>query len=363
MTASKTNAANANRSGESGTMSHSHAHETPDVLTEHDGNLAAARRRFPSAPLPWIDLSTGINQAPYPVGSLTSELWERLPEGDAIEKLEAQAAVTYGTKQPNLVVAAPGTQALIQILPRVMSAKTVGILDFTYAEHRKCWENAGATVKTVTDPHELSLFDVGIIVNPNNPDGRIVDVDTLLSISNKLASKNGHLIVDEAFIDVLDQALSLVPHVEHCRAIILRSFGKTYGLAGLRLGFAIAPREITSRIRADLGPWAISGPAIEIGLRALADADWLAETSVRLQSDVKRLDQLLRTLGLDPVGGSALFRLAKSADATSAFNALAEIGILVRAFRDKPNWLRFGMPGTEAGWNLLEERTRGLKLA
>lgn len=344
-------------------MSHSYAPETPDVLTEHGGNLAAARRRFPSAPLPWIDLSTGINQAPYPVGSLTSELWERLPEGDAIKKLEAQAAVTYGTKQPNFVVAAPGTQALIQLLPRILSAKTVGILDFTYAEHRKCWENAGATVETVTDPHELSLFDVGIIVNPNNPDGRIVDVDTLLSISNKLASKNGHLIVDEAFIDVLDQALSLVPHVEQCRAIILRSFGKTYGLAGLRLGFAIAPREIAARIRTDLGPWAISGPAIDIGMRALADADWLAETSKRLQSDVKRLDQLLRTLGLDPVGGSALFRLAKSADATSAFNALAEIGILVRAFRDKPNWLRFGMPGTEAGWILLEERTRGLKLA
>ena len=117
-----------------------------------------------------------------------------------------------------------------------------------------------------------------------------------------------------------------------------------------------------SRIRDELGPWAISGPAVEIGRRALADTNWLTETSERLQSDVKRLDQLLRTLGLEPVGGSALFRLAKSADATSAFNALAGIGILVRAFREKPHWLRFGMPGTEAGWNLLEERTRGLKL-
>ena len=344
-------------------MSHSHAHETPDVLTEHGGNLAAARRRFPSAPLPWIDLSTGINQAPYPVGSLTSELWERLPEADAIEKLEAQAAVTYGTKKPNLVVAAPGTQALIQLLPRILPARTVGILDFTYAEHEKCWENAGSTVKTVTDPHELSLFDIGIIVNPNNPDGRIVDVETLLSISNKLASKNGHLIVDEAFIDVLDPTLSLVPLVEQCQAIILRSFGKTYGLAGLRLGFAIAPREIAARIRANLGPWAISGPAIDIGMHALADADWLAETSVRLQSDVKRLDQLLLTLGLEPLGGSALFRLAKSVNASSAFNALAENGILVRAFRDKPNWLRFGIPGTEARWSLLQERTCGLKLS
>jgi len=197
----------------------------------------------------------------------------------------------------------------------------------------------------------------------DHPDGRIVDVETLLSISNKLATKNGHLIVDEAFIDVLDPTLSLVPLVEQCNAIILRSFGKTYGLAGLRLGFAITPREIAARIRADLGPWAISGPAIDIGMRALAEGDWLAETSKRLQSDIKRLDQLLRTLGLEPLGGSALFRLAKSADASSAFNALAENGILVRAFRDKPNWLRFGMPGTEAGWSLLENRTRGIKLS
>lgn len=344
-------------------MSHSHAHESPDILTEHGGNLAAARRRFPSAPHPWIDLSTGINQAPYPFESLTSAAWERLPEAEAIAKLEAQAAETYGARTSHAVVAAPGTQALIQLLPRILPARTVGILDFTYAEHEKRWGNAGATVKTVTDPHELSLFDIGIIVNPNNPDGRLVDIETLLAISSGLASKNGHLIVDEAFIDVLDRKLSLVPHVEQCRAIILRSFGKTYGLAGLRLGFAIAPQQIVARIRDELGPWAISGPAVEIGRRALADTNWLAETSMCLQSDVKRLDQLLRTLGLEPVGGSALFRLAKSADAISAFNALAGIGILVRAFREKPHWLRFGMPGTEAGWNLLEERTRGLKLA
>lgn len=343
-------------------MSHFHAPETHNVFTEHGGNLIAARRRFPSAPHPWIDLSTGINQAPYPIGALPPESWTRLPESDAIEKLAAQAAMTYGTNQLPRMVAAPGTQALIQLLPRILSAQTVGILDFTYAEHGKCWENAGSQVQSVTDPSELSRFDVGIIVNPNNPDGRLVDIGTLLSISKKLASKNGHLIVDEAFIDVLDPTLSLVPHSHRCDALILRSFGKTYGLAGLRLGFAIAPQHIAARLRSELGPWAISGPAIDIGMRALADADWLTQTSKRLQSDVHRLDQLLRGLGLEPLGGSALFRLAKSVDASSAFNALAGNGILVRAFRDKPNWLRFGIPGTEAGWSLLEERTRGLKL-
>ena len=329
----------------------------PDELRHHGGNINAARLRFPEAPEPWIDLSTGINPYPWPVAAIPAEAWTRLPDPAAVE---AAARIAYGAGPRTEVVAAPGTQALLQWLPRVVAARRVGILGFTYGEHEQCWRTAGADVTTVDTPEELTGFDVGVVVNPNNPDGRIVPPDVLAPIADRLARRGRSLIVDEAFMDLLGPSHSLVPLMPRDGTIVLRSFGKMYGLAGLRLGFALTSPGVAASLRAALGPWAVSGPAIEIGRLALADTRWLSESVRRLGSAADRLDRLLRCAGFTIAGGTRLFRMAEHAAAAAWFERLAQAGILTRPFLARPHWLRFGLPGAPLEWERLEAALRSV---
>jgi cobalamin biosynthesis protein CobC len=325
----------------------------PDALRHHGGNLAAARRRFPSTREPWIDLSTGINSVPYPVAAIAPSAWTRLPEPADLAALETAAQTAYGACPSTEIVAAPGTQALIQWLPRLFPARRVGILGFAYGEHEACWRAAGAEVAVVEALDDLAVFDVGVVVNPNNPDGRILRPEHLAEIAAAFATRGGLLIVDEAFMDVLGRTSSLVSRLPAAGAIVLRSFGKVYGLAGLRLGFAAASPEAAALLRNAIGPWAVSGPAIEIGRRALADEVWLEATVTRLHAESDRLDALLRSAGFEIVGGTPLFRLAARRDASSWFERLARAGILTRPFPAKPDWLRFGIPHSPVDWDRL----------
>jgi cobalamin biosynthetic protein CobC len=312
------------------------------ALRYHGGNLDAARRLFPDAPRPWIDLSTGINPVPYPVGPIPDDAWTRLPDATV---LEDAARAAYGASPAAGVVAAPGVQALIQLLPRVFPARRVGILGVTYQEHATAWKASGAEIANVPTPADLAGFDVAVVVNPNNPDGRLCPPQALA----ELAERTGRLIVDEAFMDLLGRQHSLVPHLP-ANAVVLRSFGKAYGLAGVRLGFAVASAIDCVRLRAALGPWAVSGPAIEIGRRALADADWLARAAHRLHQEAGELDQLLRSAKFTVLGGTPLFRLAQRDGADAVFRQLGQAGILTRPFQARPNWLRFAIPHAPEVW-------------
>jgi len=318
----------------------------------HGGNLDAARKRFPGAPEPWIDLSTGINPVPFPVPELPIEIWSRLPTRSEEEALLAAAAIRYRVPNPEIIVAAPGTQALIQLLPRLAPKSDVAILGPTYEEHQACWARQGHRVSLVNDLDPSIRADVVIVVNPNNPTGRVIPVSALRAVATELARKNGLLVVDEAFIDVLPEAASIAADLPPA-TIVLRSFGKAYGLAGLRLGFAIAETSLARRIRVELGPWAVSGPALWIGKAALCDAQWLAATTARLESDRQRLDAMLEAAGFAMLGGTPLFRLARHIEAIKIVERLGGNGIHVRAFPGEPQWLRFGLPGDEQAWNRL----------
>jgi cobalamin biosynthetic protein CobC len=326
----------------------------PHALRYHGGNINAARSLFPDAPEPWIDLSTGINPVPYPIGTVAPSAWSRLPEPGDLATLEAAACVAYGAPPAAGLVAGPGTQALIQWLPRIFPARRVGILGFTYREHEACWRAAGADVTTVTTLTDLAAFDVGVVVNPNNPNGQLHTPDVMAETSEILAQRGGRLIVDEAFMDVLGQQSSLVPRLPAAGAIVLRSFGKAYGLAGLRLGFAAASLEDCMRMRSAIGPWAVSGPAIEIGRRALLDDRWLSDTVGRLQGGADRLDRLLHSAGFEIAGGTALFRLSHHDEAAAWFERLCQAGILTRPYETKPAWLRFGIPHGPTEWERVQ---------
>lgn len=317
----------------------------------HGGDLDRACARFPDAPLPWIDLSTGINPLPYPVPGLPREVWSRLPTAAEHDALLAAAARRYHVADIDTLVAAPGTQALIQLLPRLVPGSRVAVLGPTYDEHELCWTRQGHDVEVVDgiDAAFAAGATVIVAVNPNNPTGRLLSTGELCEAGARLAALDGLLVVDEAFVDVLPAGASVIPRRPPA-TVVLRSFGKTYGLAGVRLGFAVADPPIAARLRGELGPWCVAGPALAIGAAALTDAAWLAATTIRLDETSRRLDRLLATAGFEILGGTPLFRLARHAEAARMADRLGRHGINVRAFGRQPDWLRFGLPGIEAEW-------------
>lgn len=320
----------------------------------HGGDLNQARGLFPDAPGPWIDLSTGINPVAYPIPTLPAALFQRLPPPGDVAALEAIAARAYGANDPRCVVAAPGTQALIGWLPRLRPPGRVAILGPTYAEHALAWRAGGHAVMETTRLDESA--EVVVVVNPNNPDGRVFSRDALLEAAARLERRGGWLVVDEAFID-LEPVDGLAPSLPRA-AIVLRSFGKTYGLAGLRLGFAVADPAVTDQLRGALGPWAISGPALAIGARALADGNWRLSAAADRAAEVRRLDDLLRSAG-PVVGGTRLFRLMETGAAPALFEHLAHRGIWTRRFATLPDRLRLSPPGSEREWGRLEAALLG----
>ena len=281
------------------------------------------------------------------------EAWTRLPGKAEEGTLRAAAARYYRASGPDRVVAAPGTQILIGLLGYLRPQSRVAVLSPTYGEHAAAWKRAGHIVRQVTRLEALEDADIAVVTNPNNPDGRIVQRSDLLRLAGTLAQRGGWLVVDEAFADVADPATSVVPDVDGGEIIVLRSFGKFFGLAGLRLGFAIANPILARRISGALGPWAVAGPALATGAQALADTDWIAETRRRLAAASARMDHLLAGAGLSVVGGTDLFRLVESENAPQWFNQLGRAGIYVRRFADQPRWLRFGLPGSEEAWTRL----------
>ncbi|PBB25820.1 MULTISPECIES: threonine-phosphate decarboxylase CobD [unclassified Mesorhizobium] len=325
-----------------------------DGAVDHGGSLGRARALFPSAPLPFVDLSTGINPHSYPLFNLPATSLSRLPEAGRARELTEIAASTYSAPSPANVVAAPGTQIL---LPRVASLVRPGkalVLGPTYAEHARAAAIAGHQVSEVSDFAALAQADLAIIVNPNNPDGRVVERDRLLALAAGLRAGGGLLVVDEAFMDVGPRQHSLAGDVDQGGIVVLRSFGKFFGLAGLRLGFALSDRPTVELLQRQFGPWAVAGPALDYGIRALADIGWQDAMRASLAEAAARLDALFGRFGVPVVGGTALFRYIGLPDAAGLFSVLGARGILLRHFNDRPFVLRAGLPGGEVEWERLE---------
>jgi cobalamin biosynthesis protein CobC len=318
----------------------------------HGGNLVAARRLFPDAPEPFVDLSTGINPHSYPVPPLTPDLLARLPEPAALDRLAAVAARAYGAPLRDCVVAAPGTQILLTPVAGLVRPGKAAVLGPTYGEFARAAALAGHDVAEVQDIGQLRDADLAVVANPNNPDGRVFKRDELLDLSDA-RGRRGLLVIDEAFMDVGPADASLCGEVARRNIVVLRSFGKFFGLAGLRLGFALARSEIAARLAASLGPWAVSGPAIAIGEMALADDEWAKAMRMRLEGEARRLDAALAQAGIEVVGGTSLFRLVRTPAAESLFRHLGRAGILARRFPEHTKWLRIGLPGNEASWDRL----------
>jgi cobalamin biosynthetic protein CobC len=315
-------------------------------MREHGGNLDHARWHFGGRAEDWIDLSTGINRLPYPVGEIAGHHWQALPSRTEIDTLHQAARHAYGTTAP--IIAIGGAQAAIQLLPQLAPRGRARILAPTYNEYAPVLSAAGWDVEEVEALDALAGADLAIVVNPNNPDGRSHTPKDLLALLPRV----GHLVVDESFVDAVPE-LSLASEAGRPGLLILRSFGKFYGLAGLRLGFAIGDAADIGRLAVASGPWPISGAAIAIGCRALRDNAWAKATSARLAQDCVRLDEMAKGQGWRLAGGASLFRLYETPDALAAQEKLARQQIWSRVFAQNPTWLRLGLPGAKSEWTRL----------
>ncbi|MGC1430254.1 MAG: threonine-phosphate decarboxylase CobD [Albidovulum sp.] len=312
-------------------------------MRDHGGNLDWAMHHYGGAAEAWIDLSTGINRVPYPVPPLSADAWAALPTRAALDGLRAAAAKAYGTSAAILPVA--GAQAAIQMIPRLGAPGLARVLSPTYNEHAAALRAAGWQVEEVAGLAELAGADLAVVVNPNNPDGQRHQPDALLGLLGKV----GRLVVDESFADPQPE-YSLASAAGRKGLFVLRSFGKFYGLAGVRLGFVLGAEAEVAALADMAGPWPVSGAAIEIGRAALADQAWAQETVRRLTAEVVQMDALATGAGWQVYGGTELFRLYETGHATAAQERLAKAHIWSRIFPWSGGWLRLGLPGSGPEW-------------
>jgi cobalamin biosynthetic protein CobC len=320
-------------------------------MLAHGGNLHDAIARFGRPREEWLDLSTGINPQPYPVPTLAVDAWHRLPENrpDLLK-----AACSYYNARHIFPVA--GTQAAIQALPRLRAPSRVVVAAPAYAEHAYRWKQAGHEVREVPyDALESALndCDVMVVCNPNNPTGATVEPEKLVAWSGRLAARNGWLVVDEAFGDTTPQ-LSIAAWSHQPGLIVLRSVGKFFGLAGLRLGFVAANNALLQELADLLGPWGVSGPAQDIGHAALSDHQWQASMRSQLLNSGERLHHLLAEHGIN-ANGSALYQWWNEAKAEVFWRHMAERAIWVRLFTSGAGGIRIGLPANEDGWQRLKK--------
>ncbi len=329
------------------------------AVPDHGGSLARAAERFAQAPRPWLDLSTGINPHAYPFSPLPATAFSRLPEPAETRRLAEIAATAYGVGDPACIVCGPGTQILLPLVMRLVATGRAAVLSPTYAEHARAAALAGHRVIETEAFEALYDAELAIVVNPNNPDGRVASRERLLHLAAHQQAKGGLLVVDEAFMEVGPQNESVTADVERGGLVVLRSFGKFYGLAGVRLGFVLAQRNQADWLAAQLGPWAVSGPTVQIAQEALADEGWKTAMRAQLKMEAQELDSMLLNHGLSVEGGTSLFRFVRVAHATRLADWLGHHGILVRPFRFADNVLRIGLPGNDAGLMRLKAALAG----
>ncbi|MFL7962318.1 threonine-phosphate decarboxylase CobD [Pseudomonas kielensis] len=320
-------------------------------MLEHGGRLRNAARQYGIAEADWLDLSSGLAPWPFDVPAIPQRAWARLPEAD--DGLEQAACDYYGALD---VLPVAGSQMAIQLLPRLRRSGKVGVLSPCYAEHAEAWRRSGYIVREVLEAEVdffLDSLDVLVVVNPNNPTGLSLAPERLLDWHARLAQRGGWLVVDEAFMDVTP-ALSLAAYTHLVGLIVLRSFGKFFGLAGVRLGFVLAERRLLKLLAEQVGPWAVSGPTRVLGQACLLDSAAHADQRQRCEATSQRLALLLERHGFKPQGGCGLFQWLVTEHAQGLHDFMAHRGILLRLFVNTSS-LRFGLPADDSEFLRLEQ--------
>ena len=294
----------------------------------HGGRVEAARAMFGGDD--WIDLSTGIAPWPYPVVVGRAD---RLPDPAALAALEAAAGAAFGKTAGRQVVAVPGSDLALRLLAVVLQADRPAVVRPGYGGHVAAWPTATAVTFDALETAAAAAHDLIVLASPGNPDGRVLDAARRTALAARTT-----LVIDEAYADPLPT------DVAADGVVTLRSFGKFYGLPGLRLGFVIAAPAVADPLRALLGDWPVSTGAMATGLAAYRDEGFRTAQTGRIAVAGDALDVVLAAAGLAVVGSAPLFRLVACDDADALFRFLAGRAILTRPFADARDRLRIGLP-------------------
>ena len=311
-------------------------------LPLHGGDVETASKYFSIAKENWLDLSTGMNPLSYPVCELPQAIFEELPYVSA----EFCSAVTKYYGMPNWL-AVNGSQSVIQSLPSVLNEKQlfpILLPDFGYKEHQKHWQKTNELAfysslnekKAISSIHEAlgrNNQQHVLVINPNNPTAAMISAEQLLAIAERLAD-GAHLVVDEAFMDFSPEC-SLLKHEIPENVVVMRSFGKFFGLAGLRLGFVFSSnKEILHSIDERLGLWQVNNPAQFIANKALADEKWIKDRQAKIVIMKQAMHKLFQPVLGEPINlKTASLFLTYQADAQNVltvYKMLAESAVLSR---------------------------------
>lgn len=308
-------------------------------MKEHGGDLDRAVMEFGGKKSEWIDLSTGINPNFYPVDSIENIDIHTLPSKDDIKNLIDVARKFYYTN--GFLNVLSGAQAAINLLPYLFPSGDVSIIEPTYNEYKQTFLNTNWKVNIVHNLKKMEGSTIAIICNPNNPDGKIFYQDDLIKLSKKVDL----LVIDESFMDLYPSlSMSNIINKNTKNIIILKSFGKFFGLAGVRLGFIISGKDISEKIENLIGPWQVSNPAIIAGTQALKDDVWIKNNIQKLKKYAYKLDILANQLNWRLIGGTYLYRLYETDSSIETQKKLAQKKIWSRIFSYSNNWIRLGIP-------------------
>lgn len=311
---------------------------------DHGGGLDAAMMRWGGQRSDWLDLSTGINPVPYPLPDFAPHSWAALPDKAAQTALIEAARRFWNVPDQAAILAAPGASGLIARIPALFETGAVDIPKPTYNEHAAAFTAQGWRQDTDAN--------LRVLVHPNNPTGQFWTSADLTAPCT---------VIDESFCDIAPEH-SMIQHTSQPHCLVLKSFGKFWGLAGLRLGFLIGAPKLIEKMTDFIGPWAVSGPALDVGTRALSDHTWANDTRARLSQDAQRLDALMMQAGASIAGGCDLFRLYNVPSAQDWQDRLGQHHILSRIFPYSQTYLRLGLPAPTQ-WAQLEAALTALQKA
>lgn len=268
----------------------------------------------------WIKLNT--NENPYPPSPAVVRAIVATAEGRTLAKYPDPLATVFRMRaaevvgvDPEWILCGNGSDDLLTILVRtfVAEGEWLRIAYPTYILYRTLAGLQGAHCEEVQYERDWSLSDafsmprdglrLAFLANPNSPSGTVVPPARVMELAERLPCP---LVVDEAYGDFADtNCLDLVKQCE--RVIVTRSFSKSYSLAGLRFGFAVARPEIIAELRKVKDSYNCDALSIAAATAAIDDQSWLAENRATIIATRRRLTDAMRTLGYDAIESQANF--------------------------------------------------------
>ena len=324
----------------------------------HGGRLKDASHVFGDRDN-WLDLSTGVSPWAYPVKPFNQNDWQVLPE----ERAQLIAAARSFYREPTAeIIPVPGSQFAIQWLPFLLTKKArVAVPSCGYREHQFWWKKAGHRTFEYERTDQLPEFiekksiDHVVFIQPNNPTAEVIENELVESVLS-LIPADGVCILDQAFADYIhsQQAADILSP----KLIKLKSFGKFFGLPGMRLGFVVTSAAIADQLKCVSHQWSIPQWVVNEAASALKDEGWHNIQRMRVNEQSEEIVRLLNHFDGLSVKSAGLFItvLGSKEKIDTLYHHAGEHGIFLRYgeyLLGDNAWLRLGLPGDR--WDEFEQ--------